>query len=179
MERGYRERGRRSRGWVGWALRVDSLPACSWGAYRQYVLTAEDLLVHLLMLFTYSWRNLPCGLDFFPGNEPTHSMSCRSQTSLQGRALSKTTGGAPFLARFSRSGLPASFPRDLPLFRHQLPERPINSRLVASSLPLEPCQNVGIQTQRHCLLDRPVVSQPLRQRSRRTLSSPPRKPAAG
>jgi RHS repeat-associated protein len=65
---------------------------------------------------------------------------------------------------------PRSLLRDLPLFRHQLPQRPINSRLVASALPLEPCQNVGIQTQRHCLLDRPVVSQPLRRRSRRTLS---------
>src|SRR6266849_6351927 len=72
---------------------------------------------------------------------------------------------------------PISFPRDLPLFRHQLPQRPINSRLVASSLPFEPCQNVGIRPQRHCLLDRPVVSQPLRHRSRRTLS-PQRKPAA-
>src|SRR5216684_6944265 len=63
-----------------------------------------------------------------------------------------------------------SLPRDLPLFRHQLPQCPIDSRLVTSSLPFEPCQNVGIQTQRHCLLDRPVVSQPLRHRSRRTLS---------
>jgi hypothetical protein len=61
----------------------------------------------------------------------------------------------------------SSLLRDLPLFRHQLPQRPINSRLVASSLPWNhaPCQNVGIQTQRHCLLDRPVVSQPLRSRS--------------
>src|SRR5713226_2633608 len=65
-----------------------------------------------------------------------------------------------------------SLPRYLPLFRHQLPQCPIDSRLVASSLPFEPCQNVGIQTQRHCLLDRPVVSQPLRHRSRRTLSPP-------
>src|ERR1700719_3437740 len=37
---------------------------------------------------------------------------------------------------------------------------------------MRPCQNAGIQTQRHCLLDRPVVSQPLRRRSRRTLSPP-------
>ncbi len=70
----------------------------------------------------------------------------------------------------ARGTAPGSFPRDLPLFRHQLPQRPIDSRLVASSLPLEPGQNVGIQTQRHCLLDRPAVSQPLRRRSRRTLS---------
>src|SRR5260370_32684167 len=61
MERGYRERGRRSRGWVGWAL-TGLIPS----------------------LFTYSCRNLPCGLYFFPSNEPTH-MSCRSQTSFQGR----------------------------------------------------------------------------------------------
>src|SRR5437899_10357918 len=78
------------------------------------------------------------------------------------------TGGAPLLARCAPN-FPSSLPRDLPPFRHQLPERPINSRLVASSLPLEPCQNVGIQTQRHCLLDQPVVSQPLRRRPRRTL----------
>src|SRR5437660_12399321 len=67
-----------------------------------------------------------------------------------------------------------SFPQDLPFFRHRLPQRPINSRLVASSLPWDhaPCQNVGNQTQRHSLLDRPVVSQPLRRRPRRTLSPP-------
>src|SRR5260370_16061953 len=86
-------------------------------------------------------------------------------------SLAKQLGVRHF-SRFSRSGLPASLPRDLPLFRHQPPQRPINSRLVASSLPFEPSQTVGIQTQRPGLLDQLIVSQPLRHRSRRTLSPP-------
>jgi hypothetical protein len=42
MERGYRERGRRSRGWVGWALRGDSLEACAWSAGTAFLIGLES-----------------------------------------------------------------------------------------------------------------------------------------
>jgi hypothetical protein len=48
------------------------------------------------------------------------------------------------------------------LFRHRLPERLVNPRLVAPSLLLEPGQNVGVQTQRNRHLEGLVVSSPLR-----------------
>ncbi len=56
-------------------------------------------------------------------------------------------------------------------FRHCLPERSVDPRLVAPSLLFEPGQNVGVQTQRDRNLERPVVPPPLRSRLQRKFLS--------
>lgn len=46
--------------------------------------------------------------------------------------------------------------------RHHLPERTVDPRLITPTLLLEPGKNVGVQTERHRLLDDLVVALPLR-----------------
>src|ERR1700690_437187 len=53
------------------------------------------------------------------------------------------------------------------VLRHHLAERAIDPGLVAPALLLEPGQNIGVQTQRNRLLERLVVSPPLRGQLRR------------
>ncbi len=63
-------------------------------------------------------------------------------------------------------------PGPLPLFHHQLPQRLIDSCLIAPPYLFEPGQNVGIQTQRDRHLERPVQPCKFRRQVGRTLSSP-------
>jgi hypothetical protein len=87
----------------------------------------------------------------------------------------------PFVHLPGQSKNPPSLPRLLPLLAHRLPQSLVDARLVPSPTPLEPCQNVGVQPQRHRPLHRLVHAGPLlrqvartppaRKRSRRRLDS--------
>jgi hypothetical protein len=62
---------------------------------------------------------------------------------------------------------PHSFLRPLSLVHHDLPQGPIDSRLITVPLSLEPCDNVGVDSQRNRFLDRTVVSRPFWHRCHR------------
>src|SRR5579863_3850469 len=85
---------------------------------------------------------------------------------------------SPWIGPDQRGSVSSSDPRESVLirgrssvlgFQHDVPQRPIDSRLVAGPLLLEPGQHISVDAQRHGLLDRPVQTADLRYQIMRPL----------